>query len=141
MDLLNDETQEFALISEITRFAILLHVFTPWRGLPPDGTLTINYILHRLIESLKVLSSSQNDEHNVFMLWVFAVGGVSAAGMVERSWFVGHLASMTKDMDVGSWDEMKACLSRNIWHERLCERSHKLLWEEVLKRIHSWGLE
>jgi hypothetical protein len=36
-------------ISECLRYSILLHVFTPWRGLQPDGTLTINHLLHRLI--------------------------------------------------------------------------------------------
>jgi len=42
---ISEDNQHYTLISESSRFAILLHVFTPWRGLQPDGTLTINHLL------------------------------------------------------------------------------------------------
>ena len=42
-------SQISALVSECARFAILLQVFTTWRGLPPDGTLSINHLMHQLI--------------------------------------------------------------------------------------------
>ena len=120
-----------ALVTESARYAILLHVFTPWRGLPPDGTLTINHLLHQMISSLKALLSHPDYANNILLLWIFATGGVSALNMPERSWFVSHLADMTQEMEIGTWEEMKACVSRGIWHERLVGRAHRKLWDEI----------
>lgn len=79
-----------ALISESARFATCLHVFTAWRGLPPDGTLTINHLMHQLIASLKALISTPGYTTNIILLWMFAVGGVSALNTPERTWFVSR---------------------------------------------------
>jgi hypothetical protein len=38
---------------------------------------------------------------------------------------------MMEDMGIGNSVEMKACVSRRIWHDRLLGRSHKMLWDEV----------
>jgi Fungal specific transcription factor domain len=135
-------SQISALVSESARFAILLHVFTAWRGLPPDGTLTINHLMHQLIACLKALLSITNYSNNCLLLWIVAVGGVSAFNMPERAWFVSHLAEMTEEMGIGNWEEMKAGVSRGIWHERLAGRSHQKLWEEVdAKRRVAGGVE
>lgn len=120
-----------ALVSESARFAICLHVFTAWRGLPPDGTLTINHLMHQLIASLKALMSTQGYSNNIIQLWIVATGGVAALNMPERAWFVSHLADMTEQMGIENWKDMKACASRGIWHERLLGKSHKQLWVEV----------
>jgi hypothetical protein len=124
-------SQISALVSESARFAIVLHVVTAWRGLPPDGTLTINHLMHQLIACLKALLSIPGHSNNCLLLWIVSVGGVSALNMPERAWFVSHLAEMTEDMGIENWDEMKACVSRGIWHERLVGKSHKNLWNEV----------
>ncbi|KAF4624750.1 hypothetical protein G7Y89_g13423 [Cudoniella acicularis] len=77
-----------AALSETTRLATLLHVLTPWRGLPPDGVLNINLLLHKLVGSLQTLFSAPNYENNFLILWIFATGAVAAKGLPERSWFV-----------------------------------------------------
>jgi hypothetical protein len=126
----SEDNQHSILISESVRFAILLHVFTPWRGLQPDGTLTINHLLHQLIQSLRSLSS---DTSNDLLLWIFAVGGVASANMPERVWFVGHLVEMTREVGIERWEEMKVCVNRGgIWHERLYGRAMKELWDEIM---------
>lgn len=119
------------LLSESVRFGTLLHVFTPWRGLPPDGTLTINQLLHQLMTTLSILLAYPTTRGNTLLLWVFSVGGVSAANMPERAWFVSHLVEMTDEMNIDSWENMKSHVRQVIWHERLCENSHRKLWEEV----------
>ena len=124
-------SQISALVSESARFAICLHVITAWRGLPPDGTLTINHLMHQLIASLIVLMSTQGYSYNIILLWIVAVGGVSALNMPERGWFVSHLADMTEQTGIENWADMKACISRGIWHERLVGKSHKKLWDVV----------
>ena len=65
------------------------------------------------------------------MLWIFAVGGVSAFNMPERTWFVSHLTEMAEEMRISNWAEMKDSVSRGIWHEKLAGKSHKVLWDEV----------
>lgn len=115
-------------ISESARYGILLHVFSPWRGLPPDGTLAINDLLHKLKASLQPLLA--NNEPNELTLWLLAVGGVSADGMIERTWFVGHLVAVTKELGLDDWHAVKSVLIRVIWHEKLCEMRHRKLWDE-----------
>ena len=119
------------LVSECTRLALLLHVFTPWRGLPPDATLSINILLHRLIVSLRSLLESPNFKNNVLVLWIFAAGGVAAAGMPERKWFVGHLVEVIQQMDIHDWESWRAHLICIVWHENLCGRKYRALWEEI----------
>jgi hypothetical protein len=34
-------------------------------------------------------------------------------------------------MGINYWEEMKCNMSGGIWHERLCGRSRKMLWDEV----------
>jgi hypothetical protein len=51
--------------------------------------------------------------------------------MLERTWFVGHLAAVTEDMEVNDWAMMKGWSVRVIWHEKLCEVPHRRLWGEV----------
>ncbi|PVH89119.1 hypothetical protein DL98DRAFT_96548 [Cadophora sp. DSE1049] len=119
------------LVSECTRLALLLHVFTPWRGLPPDVTLSMNILLHQLITSLQKLLQSLEFENNVLVLWIFAAGGVVAAGMPERKWFVGHLVEIVQQMGVNDLETWKMYLKCIVWHENLCGRNYRALWEEV----------
>ncbi|KAF8857735.1 hypothetical protein BDZ45DRAFT_744067 [Acephala macrosclerotiorum] len=128
-----------ALLSESVRFATLLHVLTPWRGLPPDGTLTINHLLHQLMTTLSTLLSHPTTQSNTLLFWVFFVGGVSVANMPERAWFVSRLVEMAEEMDIDSWEAMKSNVRRVIWHERLCENSHRKLWEEVTAKRKELG--
>jgi hypothetical protein len=130
-----DEGKKEALVTESARFAILIHVFVPWKGLPPDGTVAINCILHQLMTALKVVTCLDRKEtNNVLVLWMFAVGGVASVGMPERNWFVSHLAEMVEDMGISSWEEWKDAVSRCIWHERLYVRGYEKLWGEIEKK-------
>lgn len=128
-----------ALTSESMRLCTLLHVFIPWRGLTPDGSISINLMLHQLISCLKLLISTPGWSANTVMLWMFCTGAVGAEGLPERSWFVGHLAEMTEEMGIRNWDQVKAFVSQVIWHERLCARPYAKLWEEVSDRMEESG--
>jgi len=130
--ILNDSLRYYAtLVSESMRLSTLLHVFTPWRGLAPDGSITINHLLHQLISCLKLILSTPGWSPNMVMLWMFCTGAVAADNMPERSWFVGHLVEMIEVMEVGNWQEMKGLVSRVIWHERLNTRTYTKLWGEI----------
>ncbi|PQE30907.1 C6 zinc finger domain-containing protein [Rutstroemia sp. NJR-2017a WRK4] len=123
------------LMTESTRLALLLHIFIPWRGHPPDGTLTINHILHQLIANLKLLLTETSPNFDrVLMLWILSVGGVAADGSPERRWFMSHLGDLTEDLGIQCWKEMKGNISSVVWHEILCENIHRRLWEEVKRK-------
>jgi hypothetical protein len=65
------------------------------------------------------------------ILWMLCTGAVAADKMPERGWFVGHLAEMTEEMEIGTWEMMKSFVSRVIWHERLNTRAYTKLWLEI----------
>jgi hypothetical protein len=116
-------------ISEACRFAIALHVMTPWRGLRPDPILVINDLVHRLKSCLPPLLSSTLS--NELLLWLLFTGGVSALGTPERSWFVKYLVTVVGDLGLERWEDVRVVLKKVIWHEILCERSYSGLWEEA----------
>jgi hypothetical protein len=116
-------------ISEACRIAVALHVMTPWRGLRPDPILVINDLLHRLKACLgTIIASSRSNE---LLLWLLFTGGVSALGTPERAWFEKHLVTVVVDLGLDRWEDVRGCLMKVIWHEILCERSYRKLWEEV----------
>lgn len=130
-EIAENQSSHSYLISECTRLALLLHVFTPWRGLPPDATLSMNILLHRLIASLRTLLGSLKFGNNMLVHWIFAAGGVATAGMPERKWFVGHLVEVIQQMNIDNWESWRAQLTCIVWHENLCGRKYRALWEEI----------
>jgi hypothetical protein len=136
---LTDLDEYSRLISESARYAVLLHVFTPWKGLPPDGTLAINHLMHRLISFILPLLDipypdsrpQEREQSSILLFWIVAVGGVASKGSPERKWFVGKLRDMCDAMDVKIWEDWKQIVSQVVWHEILCTPLHKKLWSEV----------
>jgi len=132
----------FRLLSESTRYATLLHVFAPWRGLPPDATLAISHLLHRLIsflqpllvlqlEDQRAMEGEMQSEISTLIFWIVAVGGIAAKGAPERKWFAGRLKDMCDELGVKVWNDWQEIVQRAIWHDILCKPLHKQLWNEV----------
>lgn len=65
------------------------------------------------------------------LLWLLAVGGITAHSMPERSWFVGHLVVVVSDLDIRTWDDMRRHLVQLAFHDNFCDMSFKKLWIEV----------
>jgi hypothetical protein len=117
------------------RYAAALHIFFPLCGYYPDPTLMV----HQLVHSLKGSLSYQTLEQSDLLLWLFFVGGVSACDMPERDWFVGHLVVMTEDLEIGTWELIRARLTSVVWYAVFCEQSFRKLWGEVEKRSRELG--
>ena len=137
----NDKSWEFR-ISESCRYAAALHVFTPLSGFYPDPTLMINALVHKLKASLIWLLSPTKEERNQLLLWLLAIGGISAVKtgegstsikMPERRWFVAHLVVLVADLGIGSWEEFRH-LVKITWYDDFCEVSLGRLWEDVALR-------
>jgi hypothetical protein len=121
-------------ISESCRYAGALHILFPLMGNYPDPTFMVNALVHKLKECL-IYFIPHSGIANTVLLWCLAVGGVSALGMPERNWFTGHLAVVAADLDIPSWDEVKACLMGVMSHAIFCEDSFHTLWDEVVAKI------
>ena len=80
------------------------------------------------------------EARNEFLLWLLAVGGISAVKMGERGmsykmpehhWFVGHLVFLVADLNINNWDEFRQHLFKVTRYDNFCEVSLGTLWREV----------
>lgn len=135
LDLANEEVAGTPVsdLSRSCRIAGCLHIFTPMSGYFPKPTM----LLHAAARDLKssLIRTMQHTNHNPqLLLWLHAVGGVTAHSMVERSWFVGHLVVLTTDMRIDSWETFRAYLVELAFHNNFCEFNFNLLWLEVQQK-------
>ena len=115
---------------ESCRYAATLHVFFPLCGYYPDPTLMVHAMVHDLKASLEFYALFLS-LHTDIVLWMFYVGGVSACDMPERNWFVEHLVTMTEDLGIRTWEQMRGHLTGVVWYAVFCEVSFQTLWLEV----------
>jgi hypothetical protein len=52
-----------------------------------------------------------------FILWLFLMGIINACELPDRQWYVDGLMPIVDRMQIGSWKEMKECLSWIMWLE------------------------
>jgi hypothetical protein len=120
-------------LSESCRYAGALHVLFPLMAHYPDPTLMKNALVHKLKDFLAYLIPSYYVASPV-LLWCLAVGGVSALQMPERNFFVGHLAVVTADLGISSWDVMRTTLIRVMQYAVFCEDSFRTVWDEAVAK-------
>lgn len=126
-------------ISESCRFAAALYIFIPLRSHFPDPTLMINSLIHKLKNSLSMLVTSITMEKQL-LIWLLYVGGVLAAGIPEREWFVGYLVVLVQDLSICSWQAMAVVLRKVIWQDVFCQAPGHLLWHEICLRKENLGI-
>lgn len=114
--------------------AVVIHALAQWRGQQPDPSLTISHALHELLKALRVLLLL--DSVNVLVLWLLSVaaGSTSFYSQVEYKWCVDQLADITAQMEIRSWDAMRASLRQILWDESQDEVRYQLVWEDVIVR-------
>jgi hypothetical protein len=118
-----------AIITNLCRYAVALHLLTPWKGLKPNSSFAVNIIAHKMKTSLaQIVIQTPSDD---LLLWLLFTGGVAVIGMPEREWFVGHLVKAIDDRGIKQWDKMQKCLEKLIWHQRLNAETHEMLWNEA----------
>ncbi|OCL09184.1 hypothetical protein AOQ84DRAFT_376076 [Glonium stellatum] len=86
-------------LTESCRYAAALHVLFPLMAYFPDPTLLVGALVHRLKFSLASLLPLMGPS-NQFLLWLLAVGAISAEQMPERQWFEGHLALIASGLSI-----------------------------------------
>ena len=58
---------------------------------------------------------------NQFLLWLLAVGAVSAEKMPDRQWFEGHLALVSSYLSMTAWEDLKRHLTEVMSYAVFCE--------------------
>ena len=137
---LTDHGPLVSSVSECCRIAAALHVFFPLSGNYPDPKFMVNALVYKLKASLTKMIQYVGTA-NQLLVWLLAVGGVSAFAMPERSWYVGHLVVVTTDLDIESWEEMKRYLIKVMELAVFCEESFSLLWDEVAAKKENLRLD
>ena len=128
-----DKSPFMSRVSDCCRLAAALHVFFPLCGNFPDPTLIVHALVYQLKAALGSIVLSF-EPTNQLMLWFMAIGGVSACGMPERTWFVGHLVVMITDANISSWMEMREKLTMVTAHAIFCEDSYRRLYDEIVRK-------
>lgn len=66
-----------------------------------------------------------------FLLWLMFIGGIVTPHMSTRNWFVSGLSHVAKQLQLHTWDEVKAVLEEFFWVEGIQEQPGRDLWDEV----------
>jgi len=109
-----------ASLSESCRLVMVFLLFLPYENEYTSPKLMINVQLHKFNMTLEIMFSLVLP-HYALLPWLLSVGGVCALDP-ERKWFIGHLVSVTSDMRINSWGEMKSHLVKVIWFDIWCEQ-------------------
>jgi hypothetical protein len=137
-----------SLITSACRHALVVHVFAQSSDQQPSPLLLVSTAQHDLLRSLSSLFDQYPSTRGQIasmrstnlMLWLLSVGATAPYCPAQHKWFVSRLADTTADMDIHSWDEMKASLQQVIWHEYQDDKQHRAIWEEVVALREEEGL-
>ncbi|KAI7212082.1 hypothetical protein KC333_g7315 [Hortaea werneckii] len=121
-------------LAQSCRIASCLHLFTPMSGYFPDPTLMLHALVRDLKASLTRLLHAKSSRLHL-LLWLLSVGGVTAHSMPERSWFVGHLSVIVTDLNIRTWEDMRAHLVALALHDQFCDTNSLALWQEVVQKL------
>jgi hypothetical protein len=137
-----------SIITSACRHALVIHVFAQSSDQQPSPLLLVLTAQHDLLRSLSSLfnqyPSTRGHTASVrstnLVLWLLSVGATAPYCPAQHKWFVSRLADTAADLDIHSWDEMKASLQQVIWHEYQDDKQHRDIWEEVLALREEEGL-
>lgn len=71
----------------------------------------------------------------VVVVWVLALGGIAAAGIPERSWFVNALAIAARQLRLAQWSDLKLILIKMLWYDTACDQAGQELWMEIRRAM------
>ena len=68
-------------------------------------------------------------------LWVLFLGGVIAAGIKDRVWFVARIAKAIMKWQICCWEDAESSLREFLWVNRIHETSCRDLWDEAMVTV------
>ncbi|KUJ19512.1 uncharacterized protein LY89DRAFT_780437 [Mollisia scopiformis] len=118
-------------IYESIRLATLIYSAAVTFPLP-----ALTGIFHQLASTLRtVLEKSRADPHwrysSKALVWILALGGITAAGSNDRSWYAQNLSTVSSAMKISTWNELSMELERFLWLRSACDSAGQALWMEV----------
>lgn len=125
-----------ALLISSCRIGFCLHVLTPASAYFPQPTLVLQSLIASLKSKLAPLVRTRG-KHDMTLMWLLAVGGITSHSMTEHGWFVRYLELLSADLGIQQWPSLRNELLKMISHNDFCDDSYKKLWAEVLQKRES----
>lgn len=69
---------------------------------------------------------------NEFIIWLMFIGGIITQEKSTKSWFVARLSHATGQLQLNSWNGVKATLMKFFWIDTIHAQPCKDLWDEVI---------
>ena len=132
------QDRDFVILAfgDSCRYAGVLHIFSPLGGYYPDSTLMTNALMHKLKSTLSIVLDSEYP-NDYLVLWLLYVGGMTAANLPERDWFVGHITAISEDLGIETWPQAERAMTFIMWHAVFCGEVFQQIWSEVKSKMQS----
>jgi hypothetical protein len=116
---------------ESTRLAAqmysLLCVYPYPPGPAPFGELAI-----RLRKELSSLNPKAiTDQESRLLLWILVMGAIMTLGTLDRFYFISILSTVSSQLQIESWQEMKSILVAFLWLDMTNDIDGRDIWDEL----------
>ena len=110
----------------------LLFVYLVFREVPITSSILDNFVT-RLRTALVILKPERvwQEFSPVFLLWVLFIGGWAAEGRLDRHWYSIHVAWLSAQMELESWDQARSILTEYCFVDFICENPCRKLWDDA----------
>lgn len=130
-----DPTTSISKLLRLSLLAVLKCVLTPFSGYAK----LLTYMKSRLRDNLLVLHNDVTNgksELSQFMVWAGFVAAISIFEDEDERQWIGAITRLgAEDLEVGSWDSVKAILSRFIWVNATFDHEGQKLYQAWLTPI------
>ena len=129
------DLSERALIGELCRLSLFLHLKTILRAFPTRAR-EYQVIIGKLRTYIKMAESTLHTTPE-FHLWILFVGAAASYNNTDQTWFVSKILKVASTSHLRNWDEAKIVLQQFWWVESIYESHCSALWNEAIKQIHT----
>ena len=121
---------ETALIWELCRLSLFLHLKTILRAFPTRGR-EYQVIIGKLRTCIEIAESTLHSTPE-FHLWILFVAAAASCDNADQTWFVSKIPEVASKSYLRSWNEAKIVLQQFWWVESIYESHCSALWNEAM---------
>jgi hypothetical protein len=98
----------------------------------PAGPAPFAELAIRLRKELAVLEPGAiTDQESKLLLWILFMGAIMTIGTPDRYCFVSALNTVSRSLEVESWQDVKSILATFLWLDMTNDVDGRDIWEEV----------
>lgn len=121
------------ITEELIRLGLLAfasHLFLQWRGVK----IRFEHLAQRFANVLSLQSEAKSLPPQL-ALWVHTIGAIAVFNELEQVSWQPILTDLLRKMDLGSWNEVRACLKCILWVDTVQDTPAKRVVECALTQI------